>query len=63
MNTVVEEHFKKVTDRPITKIIDYQLDIKLGKFTQEQPTIVLKKLKTEIPLKVWKTKKFNDLLH
>ena len=37
-----KEHFKnllgkspKVTDKPITKIINNQLDIKLGQFTQE----------------------------
>ena len=46
-----KEHFKnllekslKVTDKPITKIINYQLDIKLGQFTQELD-VILRKIK------------------
>ena len=71
-----KEHFKnllgkspKVTDEPITKIIKNQLDIKLGLFTQEKLNIVLRKIKNrkavgldEIPLEVWRTRKFDDLL-
>ena len=59
----------KVTDKPIMKIINDQLDIKLGQFTQEELDVVLTKIKTrkaasldEIPPEVWKTKKFNDIL-
>ena len=70
-----KEHFKnllgkspKVTDKPIMKIINSQLDIELGQFTQEL-NIVITKIKNrkaarldEIPPEVWKTRKFNDLL-
>ena len=70
-----KEHFKnllgefpKVTDKPIPKITENQLDIKLEQFTQEL-SLVITKIKNkkatgldEIPPKVWKTKKFNDLL-
>ena len=55
--------------KPITKIIDYQLDIKLEQLTQEELNIVLRKIKNrktasfdEIPPEAWKTRKFNDLL-
>ena len=71
-----KEHFKnllgrslKVTDKPISEIIDNQLDIKLGQFTQEGLDVVLIKIKNrkaagldEIPPDVWKTRKFNDSL-
>ena len=50
------------------KIIDNQLDIKLGQFTQELD-VVLTKIKNrkaagldEIPPGVWKTRKFDDIL-
>ena len=43
-----KEHFKnlfgkslKVTDKPITKIINYQLDIKVGQITQEELDVVI----------------------
>ena len=71
-----KEYFKnllgnsfKVTDKPITKIINNQLDIKLGQFAQEEFNVVLSKIKSrkatgldKIPLGVWKTRKFDDLL-
>ena len=53
----------KVTDEPIMKITNNQLDIKLGQFSQEL-NVVLIKMKTrkaasldEILPKVWKTRK------
>ena len=59
----------EVTDKPITKIINSKLDIKLGQFTEEDLNIVLTKIKNrkavdfdEIPPEVWKTRKFEDLL-
>ena len=71
-----KEHFMnllekslKVTDEPITKMINYQLDIKLGQFAQEELDVVLIKTKDrraacldEIPTEVWKTKTFDDIL-
>ena len=71
-----KEHFKnllgkslKVTDKPITKIINNQLDIKLGQFTQEELNEVLTKIKNrraagldEISPEVWKTRKIDDRL-
>ena len=52
----------KVMDGPITKIIDNQLDIKLGGFTKELD-VVLTKIKNrkaagldEIPPELWQTK-------
>ena len=71
-----KEHFKnllgkspKVTDEPIMKIIDIHLDIKLGQCTQKELNIVLSKFKNrkaigldEIPLELWKTRKFNNIL-
>ena len=59
----------KVKHEPITRIISKQLDIKLGQFTQEELDSVLKKIKNrksagldEIPIEVWKTKQFDDIL-
>ena len=59
----------KITHEPITRIISKQLDIKLGPFTQEELDSVLRKIKNrkaagldEIPLEVWKTRKFDDIL-
>ena len=56
----------KVTDKTITRIINNQLDIKLGPFTQELD-VVQRKIKNrkaaglETPLEIWKTRKSNDL--
>ena len=51
------------------KIINNQQYIKLGQFTQEELNILLKKIKNrkaanldKISPKVWKTRKFDDLL-
>ena len=51
------------------KIIDNQLEIKLGQFTQEEFDVVLTKIKNrkaasleEIQPEVWKARKFDDLL-
>ena len=59
----------KLTDESITKIISYQLDIKLGRFTQEELDSVLRKIKNkkaagldEITPEVWKTREFDDIL-
>ena len=65
-----KEHFKNLlgnspnlTNKPIAKIINNQLDIKLGKFTQEGLnavlTIIAEKLDEIIP-EIWKTWKFDD---
>ena len=58
----------QVTDKPITKIINNQQDIKLGQFTHEL-NVVPTKIKNkrtfapdEIPPEVWKTRKFDDTL-
>ena len=58
----------KVTDKPITKI-NNQRDIKVGQFSQKELDVALTKIKNrkvasldEIPWKVWKTRKFEDLL-
>ena len=70
-----KEHFEnlqgnppKVTHKPITRIIRKQLDIKLGPFTLELD-FVLRKIKNrkaagldEIPLEVWKTRQFDNIL-
>ena len=59
----------KVTHEPITRIISKQLDINLEQFTQEELDSVLRKIKNrkaaklcEIPLEVWKTRQFNNIL-
>ena len=59
----------KIIENNTQKIIDRQLDIKLGDFTTEELNQVLKKLKgrkaaslDEIPPAVWKMGKFNDVL-
>ena len=48
-----KEHFKnllgnssKVTDKPITKIINSLLDIKLGQFTQEKLNVAWTNIKS-----------------
>ena len=57
-----------VTHKPITRIINKQLDIKLGPFTQEELDAV-RKIKNkkatgldEIPPEVWKTRQFDNIL-
>ena len=59
----------KVIYEPITRIVSKQLDIKVGPFTQEELDSVLRKIKNrkaagldEIPVDVWKTRQFNDIL-
>ena len=74
---MLKEHFNnlfgkspKVTNKPLTKIINNQLDMKLGQFTQEELNVVLTKIKNRAavglgeipPPEVWKTRKFDDLL-
>ena len=56
-------------DKPLTKFINNQLDIKLGHLTQEKFDVVLTKIKNwkaagldEIPPEEWKTRKFDDML-
>ena len=70
-----KEHFEnllrnppKVTHEPIKRIFCKQLDIKPGQFTQGLDS-VLRKIENrklaglgEIPLEVWKTREFNDIL-
>ena len=72
---MLKEHFKnlledspKLYDKPITNIINWILDIKLGQFTEEKVNVVLTKIRSrkyavfdEIPAEVWKTRKFDDL--
>ena len=69
MNTNVERTVQKVFDKPISRIIDNQLDIKLRQITQEELDVVLTKFRSrkaagldEIPPEIWKTRKFDDLL-
>ena len=67
----MERTFQKSARKPITKIINSQVDMKLGQF-KEELDIVLKKKKNikskkaaglnEIPQEVWKTRKFEDTL-
>ena len=59
----------KVTHELITRIINKQLDFKLGPFTQEELDSVLGKIKNskaagfdEIPPEVWKTRQFDNIL-
>ena len=59
----------KVRDEAITKIFSKQLDIKLRQFTQEELDSVLRKIRNrkaagldEIPLEIWKTREFDDIL-
>ena len=74
---ILKEHFKnllenfpKVNDKPLTKIINSHLDIKLRQFTKEELNAVLTEIKSrkatglddEIPAEVWKTRKFDDIL-
>ena len=75
-NADVERNFKnllgksaKVIDKPILKFIHNQLDTKLRQFIQGELDVVIRKIKNskaasldKIPPKVWKTRKFDDLL-
>ena len=61
------QEFTRTPSEPITIIINKQLEIKLGQFTQEELDSVLRKKKKaawldEIPPDVWKTKEFYDIL-
>ena len=70
-----KKHFKnlvgnspKVTDKPIPQIINNQLDIQPGQFTEKELNVALTKIKSrktagldEIPPEVCKTRKFDDL--
>ena len=56
-------------DEPIAKIINNQLDIKLGQFILKEFDLVLRKNLyrkaaglDEVPPDVWKTRKFDDIL-
>ena len=51
------------------KIMNNQLDLKLGQFTQEELDVVQTKIKNrkaagldEIPPEEWKTRRFDDIL-
>jgi exonuclease III len=71
-----KEHFQNllgkapvVSDRPIETIIDHKLNIKLGNFTLNELTLVLKKLKKgkaagldDVPPEAWKMEEFNGIL-
>ena len=72
METRFQEFILKTSityDELITKIISYQIDTKLGQFTQEEFDLILRKIKNrkavgcdEIPPEGWKTRKFDDIL-
>ena len=58
-----------VSDSTIEKVIEHELEIKIGPFNELELDLVLKKLKNKkaagldgIPVEVWKTGKFNDLI-
>ena len=58
-----------VSDSTIEKVIEHELEIKTYPFNELELDLVLKKLKNKktagldgIPVEVWKTGKFNDLL-
>ena len=60
---------REITDKPFEEIIDGQLDIKLGQFTEKELDAVLKKIKRrkaagldDIPPEVWKTRKLDVIL-
>ena len=71
----MEKHFNhllgnpsKVIDKLFTKIINSQLDIKLGQFTQEELNVVLTKIKIRKSAGLdtifeQKTMKFDDFIH
>ena len=72
----MEEHFKnklrnisEIIDKRIIKIINSQLDIKVGQFIEEELNFLSTKIRErnavgldEIPQHTWKTSKFDDLL-
>ena len=43
----------KVTYKPITKIINNQLDIKFEQFMQDEPNVVLTKIKNQKSCRSW----------
>ena len=49
------ENSPKVTDKANTKIINNQLDIKLGQFTQEELDVVLTKIRSRKAASRWNT--------
>ena len=51
----------KVSHEPITRIISKQSDIKVGQFTQELDSLLIK-IKNRKVAKVWKTREFDDIL-
>ena len=60
--------YSETLQKPIIKIINIQLYVKLGQFTQEEFDSVPRKTKNrkaagldEIPPEVWKTRKFNHI--
>ena len=62
-------NYPNIKDKPSLKVINNQLDIKLGQFTQEELNVILTKIKNrkaasldKIPPEVWKTRKFDNLL-
>ena len=71
-----KQYFKNLLGKPlkftlelIMKIISNQLDTKLEQFVQEELDSFLRKIKNsktagfdEIPLEVWKTREFDDIL-
>ena len=71
-----KEHFKPqqgnsptVTHKPMTEIINRQLDMKLGQFTQEELNVILTKIKSRKTASLdgknpeaWKTRKFHDFI-
>ena len=71
-----KEHFKnllgnspRATDKPISKITNDQLNIKLGQFIQEEFDVLLRKIKNrkvaglvKIPPEIWKARKINEIL-
>ena len=70
-----KQHFEnslgkpKVTHELIPNIIDNQLDIKLGQFTQKELDSVVRKIKNrkaagldKIPPEIWKTRDFVHIL-
>ena len=69
ISSIYSKTHLKVTHEPIMRIISKQLDIKLGQFTQEELSSVLRKIRNrkaagldKIPPEVWKTREFDDIL-
>ena len=67
-----KEHFKNLfgtSQKVIDKLINSQLDSKVGQFMEEKLNIALTKIKNrkaedldKIPSELWKTRKFDDQL-